>query len=160
MSYENVIDRIQLLLQGLTTYFIETGDVTIGDDSRLDRGKECVAVLWPANFNSDEAENYQSTKYWQTKIDLFVRFGAKGSPATVDKFIQLRDAVITKLDQYPTLNGIDGVTQIVITGEDEPLPVYQKSKSGSVSETGPAFLMQTLIVTVTQRVALSGGEYV
>jgi|WetSurSiteA1Bulk_404760.scaffolds.fasta_scaffold35497_3 hypothetical protein len=156
MTAEAVINATVTILQSMTTYFVQTADVTIGDDSRLDRGKDYISVLWPGAFRSDETENYQTTKHWDILIDLFIRYGAKGGATTTIDFIKFRDAVISKLDQYPTLNGVVGVTEIVISSEEDPVPVFEKNKG---EQAGPAFLMQRLRMVVSQRSAISGGEF-
>jgi hypothetical protein len=160
MSYAECRDGVKTILQALTGTFTNTWQVTAGDYQVLDKGlpptKPYAAVLTAGSFDSDEAIYYQSTKHWDVMIDLFVRYTT--SEETNSRFDSTRDAVIGQLDKYPSLNNVSGVTNVVVSASGDPVQINHKAVSGSV-ETGPTFMVQTLRVNVTQRVALSGGEY-
>lgn len=158
MSYDTIVARIQLLLQGLTSQFPTTDLVTIGDYRKMDSGldpSKALAVLVPGNFDSDGAAAYQDYKHWDVLLDIFKKYG-QAREQTVANFTAMRDAIIEHLDKYPTLNALSGVSQVRVTGEEDPNDVLQK---GAGEQVGPTFITQRLRITVTQRVSLTGGEY-
>lgn len=151
MSYDGVAAKIQGILQLLTTVFPTSSLVTIADYRVLDSGITNAAVLVPGNFDGGEAHGYETTVRWDVLVDLFTKY-TTNQAATITAFTAMRDAVIAKLNLYPSLLNESGVSKIVVTGDGDPTDV--------MTQEVPVFIFQRLRVTVTQRVALTGGEYV
>lgn len=137
-------------------YFVNTQDlkaVDIGSYQMLDKGVVYAAVLLPGKFSSEDG-SYEDVRSEDILLDLFARY-EKDAGTNWDNFTLFRDAVRDKLKAYPTLNGLTGVSQVSVSADEDPDAVA-KSKN---PETGPVFILQRLRITVTQRVALSAGEY-
>ncbi len=137
-------------------YFTNTADVkavAIGSYQMLDKGVSFAAVLLPGKFDN-ESSSYNSLHRDDVLIDLFVRYESD-IVTNWDTFTLFRDAIRDKLEGYPSLNGLDGVQQVLISTDEDPYPVVK----GKNPEIAPVFIGQRLRVTVSQRVALSTGEY-
>jgi hypothetical protein len=137
-------------------YFVNTEAikaVDVGSYKMLDQGVKCAAVILPGRFVSQDG-SYEDVRNEDILVDLFYRYDSDAG-TNWDNFTAFRDAVRDKLKSYPTLNGLDGVSQVSVAAEDDPEPVV-KAKN---PEAGPVFILQRLRVTVTQRVAMTTGEY-
>lgn len=137
-------------------YFSNTAEikaVDMGSYQMLDKGVTYAAVLLPGKFGN-ESNSYNSLHKDDVLLDLFARYGSDAA-TNWDNFAIFRDAVRDKLEGYPSLNGLVGVQQVLISADEDP-SAMTKSKN---PEAGPIFIMQRLRVTVSQRVALSTGEY-
>lgn len=137
-------------------YFVNTAAikaVDIGTYKMLDQGVICAAVILPGRFVSQDGSR-EDIRAEDILVDLFRRYDSEAG-TNWDNFTAFRDAVRDKLKSYPTLNGLTGVSQVQVSAEEDPEPVV-KSKN---PEAGPVFILQRLRVTVTQRVAMTTGEY-
>ncbi len=137
-------------------YFTNTAEVKavdMGSYQMLDKGVNYAAVLLPGKFDN-ETGSYNSLHRDDVLVDLFVRY-ASDAATNWDNFIAFRDAVTAKLEGYPSLNGLTGVQQVLISADEDPYPIVK----GKNPEIAPVFIGQRLRVTVSQRVALTTGEY-
>ena len=137
-------------------YFTNTAElkaVDVGSFQMLDKGVRFAAVLLPGKFDN-ESNSGNSLHRDDVLVDLFARYD-KDAATNWDNFTSFRDAIVQQLEGYPSLNGLDGVQQVLISADEDPVPVT-KSKS---PEMGPIFIVQRLRLTVSQRVALTTGEY-
>lgn len=137
-------------------YFTNTSSlkaVDIGNYQMLDKGVLYAAVLLPGKFSSEDG-SYEDVRKEDVLLDLFAKY-ISDAGTNWDTFTAFRDAVRDKLKSYPTLNGLTGVSQVSVVADEDPDAVT-KSKN---PESGPVFILQRLRITVTQRVAMSSGEY-
>jgi hypothetical protein len=137
-------------------YFVNTSSlkgVAIGNYQMLDRGVEHAAVLLPGRFNGEDS-SYEEVRREDILIDLFRRY-LSDAGTNWTAFTTFRDAVRDKLKSYPTLNGLSGVSQVLVSADEDPEPIVK----GKNPEAGPVFIVQRLRVSVTQRVAQTAGEY-
>jgi hypothetical protein len=137
-------------------YFVNTAGlkaVDIGNYKMLDQGVVHAAVILPGRFTGQDG-SYEEVRQEDILLDLFQRYNSDAG-TNWDNFTAFRDAVRDKLKSYPTLNGLSGVSQVLVSADEDPEPVVK----GKNPEAGPAFILQRLRVTVTQRVAMNAGEF-
>lgn len=137
-------------------YFTNTAAikaVDVGNYKMLDQGVVCAAIILPGQFTSQDG-SYEDVRNEDILVDLFWRYNSDAG-SNWDNFTAFRDAVRDRLKSYPTLNGLTGVSQVQVVADEDPQDVT-KSKN---PEAGPVFILQRLRVTVTQRVAMTTGEY-
>lgn len=139
-----------------TNYFSNTSTlkgVDVGNYQMLDKGVDHAAVLLPGRFMGDDS-SYEEIRREDILLDLFQRYKADAG-TNWDAFTAFRDAVRDNIKSYPTLNGLTGVSQVLVSADDDPEPIVK----GKNPEAGPVFIVQRLRVSVTQRVAQTAGEY-
>lgn len=161
MTTAAIVSAIETIL--LTTkdgsdnnYFVNTASlkaVDVGNYQMLDKGVVHAAVILPGRFTGEDG-SYEEVRAEDVLIDLFERYNSDAG-TNWDNFILFRDAVRDKLKSYPTLNALTGVSQVLVSADEDPEPIVK----GKNPEAGPVFIMQRLRVTVTQRVAMTAGEY-
>jgi hypothetical protein len=142
---------LQTVLQGLTQFDGHPEGVTRGDYRVLDSGLTHTVIIEPGTFISDDAMAYTIQRTWDIPVLIFEKY--IDDAVSLVNFTAFRDAVIARLDQYPTLNGAADLTLNRLSSDGDPEEVKDKQ------DGGPFFTMQTLRVSITERVALSGGEY-
>lgn len=138
-------------------YFINTSEVKavdVGDYQMLDKGVRYAAVLLPGKFVAEEAGSYNDAFSDDVLIDLFARY-SDSAGTNWDNFTAFREAVRLNLGSYPTLNGIEGVTRVAISADEDPGAIVK----GKNPEASPIFIIQRLRVAVIHRVVLDSGEY-
>ena len=138
-------------------YFINTAAVkavAMGDYQMLDKGVNYAAVLLPGKFGEEQAGSYYDAFNDDVLIDLFARY-SDSAGTNWDNFTAFREAVRLKLSIYPTLNGVEGVTRVAVTADEDPGAIVK----GKNPEASPIFILQRLRVAISHRVALSSGEY-
>lgn len=149
MSYATCESALITVLKLLTTSF-GTTDVTAGDYRCLNNGAPNHAIVLPGGFGDNGIAGGVSTRSWDLLIDLYKRFDGDSS---YHDFAVLRDAVIAHLDKYPTLNHAAGVTVRTIISSGDPRDIMDEYGKG------PFWVAQMLRVTVTDRAAVTGGEF-
>lgn len=127
--------------------------VTLGDYRVLDSDLPACAVLIPGSFRIGPANARQSVDTWDVVVELFCKYSTAKPEDSWPNFQALRDAVVSRLRNYPTLNHAAGVTMVEIQADADPDHVFDEQKRG------PFWTMQPIRVTVTIRAALTGGEY-
>jgi hypothetical protein len=127
--------------------------VDIGNYQMLDKGVIYAAVLLPGRFDGQDG-SYEEIRNEDILLDLFYRYKSDAG-TNWDTFAVFRDAVRDKLKSYPTLNGLSGVSQVLVSADEDPDTIAK----GKNPEAGPVFILQRLRITVTQRVAMTAGEY-
>lgn len=156
MSYDTAAAAVKALLIAMPEFKSSRQQrhaVTLGDYRVLDSDLKACAVLQPGGFRVGPANARQSVDTWDVVVELFSKYSTAAPETSAPLFSALRDAVVTRLRQYPTLNHAAGVTQVQIGSDSDPAEVYDDQKRG------PWWLMQPIRVTVTIRSALTGGEY-
>jgi len=151
---EHIQDALKSLLKTLPD-LADTDSrekVTRADTRVLDMGFDYAAVIWPGQVQSGDASGWQVTRVWDIPFDLFVRY--TNNADTHAELTGLRDSVIDLLDTHPTLGGLSEVTLEMLATTADPEEVHDRQGGG------PYFLMQPFRLQITERVALSGGEYV
>lgn len=152
MSYASVEVAVQTLLQAMTEF--ADADVSRGDYKILDSGADNLAVLTPGAFIKDEAAQAgarKSLRNWNVIIDLFRKYLDDGTTWT--DFEATRDALVDRLELFPSLNGTAGVTLVGVEADSDPAEIFDED------DNGPFFLFQRIRVAVNERTDLSGGEY-
>lgn len=160
MSYVTLEAATMTILQGVTGYLdsasIPAGNsatslVTLGDYGALDIGSDHCAVLRPGILVDASTSARQTSREYHILVDIFRRW--YDDTTTLELFAVFRDAVLAKLDQYPTLN-LQGTVVVLGIGADTD-PVDVNDANGN----GPFFVTQRLRVRVREKIMQTGGEY-
>jgi hypothetical protein len=116
-------------------------------DSEVDKS----IVVLPGSFTSTDAAGGTLTRIWSIPFDLFIKYVS--DPETNATLTTFRDKLISLLDSYPTLNGQPNITLDTLSAPDDIDEVRDRQGGG------PYFLMQNFRLEITERVALTEGEY-
>ncbi len=163
MSYTAIEAQLLALIKTVAR-FADTVDVTSpvratrGDYSLLDRGIDDLVILEPGALTGPSPEwelsrpsPLQETQ-WIVVINLFRRI--KPDEVTSVQFATARDELLNLVRQYPSLNGACGMTYFVaLEAMGDPEDVYDRAGGG------PFYRMQSLRVTYSETVQVTGGEY-
>lgn len=125
--------------------------VTHGDYSLFDKGVGSFAVLVPGPVSEAVIQAHSSIKTWVIYVDLFVKFTDDASSWT--SFVTLRSSIIDQLEKYPMLDDSTGILKIVVSAGDDVQGVFDSQGAG------PMWFTQTITVQITERAALSGGDF-
>ena len=135
------------VIQKLTNY--TSSNTSLADYRFLQRGYDKVVVLRPGSFTRERTEfGGGKENTWNVIIELFIKYqdDAQAQNAIRDE----RQDIINKVDEYPKLDGTNGVLIADIIGGAEPVPVFDASGGG------PHFIMAEMtcriveIITVTE----------
>lgn len=126
--------------------------VTHGDYSVMDRGVGNCLILVPGPVSEALKQAGSAIRTWTLYADLFAKFTDES--ASWLSFIALRSAVIDQLEKYPMLNNSSNILKISVSAGDDPSGVFDKDGTG-----GPFWLNQRFTIQVTERTALSGGDF-
>ena len=129
-----------LLVTNLTGVTVSQGDWT-----QVDRGTSVVVLSRPAGWSSLSAPFSTARRVWRFIIEVYAADDTTVATQT--------DTVVGVLEDYPTLNGHSGVTEMQVGEASEPEPVMD-TRGG-----GPYYVRQSFLVEVEQQYVLSGGEY-
>jgi hypothetical protein len=132
---------IMTLLRTLT--FFSSKPIQVTDNRNdINSGSEYWAVFYPSTFTSSKIDAHNYRFVWQVAFDLYVRYKtAKEAPS---KFKEVRSSIINLLGVNPTLNGVLGVESNSVAARSELLQ--------DIPGDNPNFLLQSMVVSVTQRV--------
>ena len=125
--------------------------VTHGDYSLFDKGVGNFIVLLPGPVSEAVIQARSSIRTWTIYADVFVRFSNEA--ASWLSFVTLRSAVIDQLEKYPMLNNSSGVLKIVVSANDDAQGVFDTQGAG------PMWFTQRFTIQITERAALSGGDF-
>lgn len=150
MSYVTLEAAAKTILEGVTG-FLDSDKVTTGDYGVLDSGSDHCAVLRPGTLVDGSTSARVTKREYHILVDIFRRW--YDDTTTINLFAVFRDAVLAKLDQYPTLN-LQGTVVVLGIGSDAD-PIDVNDTNGN----GPFFIMQRLRIRVIEKVAQTGGEY-
>lgn len=142
------------ILDDLTTYFEHDWQIMNGDESGLTKGAQYFARLHPASFSDTDVAAQVAFTDWQIELKIYVRFTEL--QASWDAFRAFRADVFYKILQYPTLNNVSGVDSTRVGSGDSPVYIVDDPE---IANPTPLFISQTLIVTVHQKIIITGGEY-
>lgn len=131
---------IMTKLKTLTTYFPNAWQVT-DDDEVIQRGADYFAIFMPDAFPSTRSDGHDLFVNWSILFDLYVRYTTKVESKT--RFKAVRSDIFNLL--HPAcITDVNGVGRIVL------------SASGGLMQDmpgdNPNFIIQTLSITVNQRV--------
>jgi len=151
MSYATCEAAVQDLLQALANF--ASADVTLGSYAPLDAGNLPCVVLTPGTFEMAEAGDWGQKRHtWDVNVELFVRYVGEGTEWS--DLTTARQAIVDQLHAYPTLNGVSGVTQVLVRLGREILSIRPAGSDR------PAYLLQPMVVRVVEYVGYAGsGEY-
>jgi hypothetical protein len=147
VSYASTEERIQTLLQGLTSVFATTAQVTRGDWRPLDTGIATLAVLYPGEFREAGMTRHSSSFHWTINLEFFLRF----SNTAYTDFGSKRDAILQHLQKYPTLNVLGNANREETSGGDIR-EVFDKDGNG------PFFLSQVISIRVADYIQVTIAE--
>jgi len=125
--------------------------VAHGDYSLLDKGIGDCFVLVPGPVSESLKQAHSSIKTWTLYGDLFSKFVAE--PESWLAFVTLRSTIIDQLEKYPMLNQLSNALKITVSANDDPSGVFDSTGNG------PMWLSQRFEIKVTERTALSGGDF-
>lgn len=125
--------------------------VVHGDYSLFDKGISSFVVLVPGPVSEAVKQAHSSIKTWVFYVDLFVRF--TNESASWLSFVTLRSSIIDELEKYPMLNNTSGILKITVSANDDVQGVFDSQNNG------PFWFTQTITIQVTERTALSGGDF-
>jgi hypothetical protein len=154
VSQSSLQSALQTLLKALPALADKPGGLevcTISSLKPMDAGVTHCAAIWPGTAQGGEAAGYEVSFTWSIPLDLIIRYTS--DEVSYPALTAFLDDVIALLVKYPTLNGQGSVTLERVSADADPLEVNDKTNGG------PFFLLQTIRVEITERVALSGGEY-
>jgi len=149
MAYATIEAAVQTLLQALAQY--TSDQVTRGDYRVLDSGVDEACVLRPGAFTVSGGGDYgQRTYGWLVYVQIFQRYTGDGSEWA--SLATQRQNVVDQLHEYPTVDGVAGVTEVVVTRGREPGATYPRG-----SDT-PDYLTQVLELRVVEKRVHTLGE--
>lgn len=125
--------------------------VTHGDYSLFDKGVGNFLVLVPGGVSEATIQAHSSIKTWTLYGDLFVKFTTEAE--TWDNFVSLRSDLIDQMEKYPMLDNSSGILKIRVACPGDPEGVFDNQNNG------PFWFTQRLEISVTERSALSGGDF-
>jgi|WetSurMetagenome_2_1015567.scaffolds.fasta_scaffold146412_2 hypothetical protein len=135
-------EGVMNLLRSLT-YFQAKPTVQVSTNrNNINTGAEYWAVFLPNTFSSSKIDVHNKRYEWITVFDLYVRY--KTAAESVGKFMEVRSSIINWLDVHPTLNGVLGVENVSLNTRS----VLLQDTPGD----NPNFMIQTLAVTIAQRI--------
>lgn len=152
--YKLCEDGLKTVLAQLTAYFQNDWQIMNGDETGLIQGAEYFLRLHPDNFSDTVVESQQAEVDWTIEAKMYVRF--QELQTSWDAFRALRSEIFFKVLQYPSLNGVTGVTSVRIGASESPVYIVDDPE---VANPTPLFISQTFQITVHQILPLSGGEY-
>jgi hypothetical protein len=148
MSDATIQAALQTLIRGLDRY--TDANVTLGDFRRL-VGARCV--IMPGALRDRRAGDWaQTERTWGHYLHLWRQF----SGDDVSDIVADRDAVIERLDAYPTLDGESGVT---VEGVESSEPQWLFPE-GSGMNAKPTHVGFRIAVTTVEDYSVAGeGEF-
>jgi hypothetical protein len=131
-----IMDR----LKTLTSIFPKTWQVS-DDDSVIQNGADYFAIFMPDSFPASRADGHDLFVNWVIIFDLYVRYSTRKE--SLPKFKAARSLIFNSL--YPAcINHVAGVSRAVLSANGG---LYI-----DIAGDNPNFIIQTLSVTVTQKV--------
>ena len=147
MSYNTVEAGLATVIK-LADGF-DSSNVTQGDYRILAKGLSKAVVLSPGSFSSEVvAAPRRLRQSWIVDLDLFIPFTDEISSAAAS-VRSVRQTIMDKIDQYPTLNGTSGVINAFIASGSEPSAWRGENRR---------WWVQTLRVEIEERSTVSIAE--
>ena len=142
--------------------------VGMGDITTKNFSNEPNAQVFPGDFTQPQVAAQKSMREWSVQVELEVP-QLKTDKETWAQFRRIRRQVVSQIENYPTLNvfvdlhstfkGVNGVTRVRIGSDGDPAEIYDFD-DGTREWQGPLGVAQTLRVSVSTRVAKTGGQYI
>lgn len=150
MSYVTVENGLMTLLRTVSGY--TAVNTSIGDWRILGKGIDKALVLNPGSIpeRNVTASPRRIRNLWVIEVDLLVAFQKDLSEAAGNIRTE-RQAIMDKIDQYPTLNQVSGVINAFITGASAPDIFVPRGGSRR-------WWVETLICEVEERVNTTIAE--
>ena len=152
--YSQIETALANILKTLTVYLPNDFQIMNGDESGLAKGADYFIRLHPDVFSDTSVASQQAYVDWSVELKGYVRF--KELQASWNGFRAFRSEIFWTVLQYPTLNNVPGVSSVRIGAADSPVYIVDNPE---VANPTPLFISQTFIVTVHQKIAITGGEY-
>lgn len=147
MSYVTVETQVQTILQGLTSVFATSAQVTRGDWSVLDRGYDAWAVIYPGAFDERQTAIGGSSFRWMVNVEFGIRFTKTAYTDLASK----RDSLLQHLQKYPTLNRVTNVNRGEMSASNLT-EIFDKDGSG------PFYLSQIITLPIDDFVQVTISE--
>ncbi len=147
MSYQTISARLVSLLQGVDGF--DANNVALEDYTVLNSGQnKGIVVSFKAFRNVDSAFGGEVERIWSFGFRHYTRMASDLSTTLTNQATE-RQNIITRMEQYPTLNRLTGV---ILAGRfEEASPALDDQEIGGVSYMIEEFnIMVTELVTVTE----------
>lgn len=143
--YELCQEGVMTLLRSLEMFqqVDPLKQVTINRNN-LNKGANTWAVFTPSSYTSSKIDAHNKRYSWTMLMDLYIRY--KTAEEAPTRFTLARKQILNLLDVHPTLNGVRGVESVSHASRSDLLQ--------DVPGDNPNFVIQTIAVTVIQRVVL------
>jgi len=151
MSYATIAQGLKDILRTIPDF--DGPNVTLADYKVLTGGNAKAIVIFPGGFSQELSTVNTDSSYliqYELEVQTFVQY--KTDPEAAEKLAEYRQAIIEKVNQYPTLDGVDGVLFAMITRGEPPVPVFNSDGAG------PFYWLQTLICTVQEDLIVASLE--
>lgn len=144
-----IMSAIQTLLQALSTF--ADADVTQGDYTILSSGSAPYAVILPGGFDvlSVSDDGAEAIIRWRHTVEVIADYRFDDNSGLVSA----RQAVITQLAKYPTLNDAGGILRARVDGGGDPRYLYPPG-----GDT-PHFILASVEHVSDEHVQYTGGEH-
>lgn len=117
MSYSTVETALETLLKTVSGY--GAANVSKSDERILGTGQDKALILYPGPFRRENLPPGVANTEWEIQIALCIPY--RGEIPTFGTTIRTeRQAIVDKLDKYPTLNREAGVLLGAMESGDEP----------------------------------------
>ncbi len=146
MSYTTVEDALLAVVRSVTGY--DTENSRVGDYRILGHGKGKAVILNPGPFRRINESSGVIRTDWAVNLELYVAYSGDISDVAEDIRVE-RQAIIDKIDQYPTLNRAGGVLLGTLDTGAEP-EVWQVGTK--------RFWRQVMTVTIKEFATVSYAE--
>lgn len=144
-----IYNRIYTLLQGATGF--ASANVTQGDFLILDKGAAPYCVIYPGPFTAEPITNTSARIFWTYYAEVYEDFLDDDYTALTTA----RDAIVARLNSYPTLNQLTGVAYTIVTSGDDLIYLYPAGGADN-----PQFVGQRLSIEVIEKPSYGGlGEF-
>lgn len=144
------------VLRTLTAYFTTPAKAAwqvTTDDADLLKGADYFLLARPGSFPVTNLSAKEDNYDWQIDLDIYVRY--KNYRTSWSNFKAFRWSVIEVLRQNPSLGKTANVWRVSVEAAEKPGYLTDKDVEGAT----PNFIIQTLSITITQRIRWTGGEY-
>jgi hypothetical protein len=146
-NYLAVISAWASLLRTITTYFPETWQVSIADDSILGRGANFLAVLNVGSFPKTDISAQDARIDWQIYTDVYARY-VNEADTSVGLSALRSEVIAVHLHNRDDLGADVGVMGSSLDASNQ----VQYVMSAGQPNSGPVFKTQRLILVANQYV--------
>jgi hypothetical protein len=118
----------------------------------MDSGIGNFLTFVPGEVGEPTVQARSSIRTWDLYGDLFIKFDGTEDEVW-EEFSTVRSELIDRFEKYPMLNNSSGILKIRVSCPNRPEGVFDKSNNG------PYWFTQEMKFSITERAALSGGDF-